>query len=93
MSALDDLKKLFAEAAELQKKKLEQTISVTQETIPINEDAILLPEEESIAQKTARYLNTNNDNIPAKPENIEKQRWNGPPPSIRSKFCHVQTNE
>ena len=48
MSAINEFKKLLAEAAKEQKQK-----------------TIEIAEEESIVNKTARYLQTKNDDIPA----------------------------
>lgn len=54
-NALEELRKVLLEASNAQKKK-EVLIEIKEEP---------LVEEESIAQKTARFLNTNNDNVPA----------------------------
>ena len=69
MSAINEFKKLLAEAAKEQKQK-----------------TIEIAEEESIVNKTARYLQTKNDDIPAKPSDIEAQRWNDPLRPLDQKF-------
>jgi hypothetical protein len=79
-SALDEFKKLLVEASKMQ-KKMNEVLSET----PIEESSVIT-EEETIAQKTARYLNTNNDTIPAEPKNIEAQRWNDPLVPLDQKF-------
>ena len=82
MSALDEFKKMIAEAVESQKKDVKEIpetsniISNPVNNIQVNDTQI--NEEETIAQKTARYLNKKSDNIPAEPKNIEAQRWNDP---------------
>ena len=49
-----------------------------------------LEEQESIVNKTARYLQTNNDNTPAAPEDIENERWNDPLLPLDQKFVTVK---
>ena len=82
MSALDEFKKMIAEAVESQKKDVKEItetsniISNPVNNIQVNDTQI--NEEETIAQKTARYLTKKSDDIPAEPKNIEAQRWNDP---------------
>lgn len=73
MSAINEFKKLLAEAAESQKK--------------IDEH---LQEEESIVNKTARYLQTKNDDVPAQPKDIESQRWNDPLRPVDQEFVTLK---
>ena len=82
MSALNEFKKMIAEAVESQKKDAKE-ISETNNIIsnPVNNIQVndtKINEEETIAQKTARYLTKKSDDIPAEPKNIEAQRWNDP---------------
>jgi hypothetical protein len=68
MSAIEEFKKLLAEAQQQQKESLKEAIAGQPDP------------DTSVPQKAAEYLNKSrkNDNIPAAPENIEQQRWNDP---------------
>jgi hypothetical protein len=81
MSALDEFKKMIAEAVESQKKdvkEISETSIILNPTNNIQVNDTQINEEETIAQKTARYLTKKSDDIPAEPKNIEAQRWNDP---------------
>jgi len=73
MSAINEFKKLLAEAAATQKNIDNQ-----------------LKEEENIVNKTARYLKTKNDSVPAKPQDIEAQRWNDPLRPLDKEFVTLK---
>lgn len=68
MSALEEFKKILAEAEKQQKQSLKE--ATAGQPTP----------DTSIPAKAADYLNRSrkSDNIPAAPENIEAQRWNDP---------------
>jgi hypothetical protein len=72
MKAVNELRKLLAEAVEAQKKQIENTI--TEEVSPLPPIVI---SEESVVEKTAKYLNKKKE-YPLVEENIETQRWNDP---------------
>jgi hypothetical protein len=69
-NALEELRKVLLEASNAQNK--------TEVLIEIKKDSLV--EEETIVQKTARFLNTSRDNdkILSVPQDIETQRWNDP---------------
>ncbi len=79
MSALNEFKKLLAEANKLQNKEIKEVKESKETSISLTPQTnIQVNEEETIAQKTAKYLTKKSDDIPATPANIEKQRWDDP---------------
>lgn len=76
MSAIEEFKKLLAEAQKKHENILKEAISGQP-----NPDT-------SIPTKAAEYLNKSrkSDNIPSSPENIEAQRWNDPLRPLDQKF-------
>ena len=80
MSAIEEFRKLLAEAQEQQKESLIEAISGQPDA------------DTSIPAKAAAYLNQsrNSDSIPAAPENIEKQRWNDPLRPLDKEFVTLK---
>jgi hypothetical protein len=68
VSAIEEFKKLLAEAQQQQKESLKEAIAGQPDP------------DTSVPQKAASYLSRSksNDNVPAEPSSIEAQRWNDP---------------
>lgn len=80
MSAIDEFKKLLAEAQKQHETVLKEAIAGQP------------PPDTSIPAKAAEYLSKsrNNDAIPASPANIEAQRWNDPLRPLDQEFVTLK---